>query len=132
MLPWDSQAGRTRGEHGGRMLETVATFDNLVAADMAKNMLIARGIDAVIEDAETAAMFWHLSNAIGGIKLRARTEDAERARDALDGFDGVRPIAEDDAIAATPATAKQLAAQEVPEPFDEETPTDKTLDRAFR
>lgn len=112
------------------MWETVATFDNPLVAEMAKNMLTSRGIEAMLEDGETVAVAWQLSNALGGIKLRVRREDADQARDALDGFGAGEKVA-DDAIASRPDLARQLAAADVPEPFDD-TPTDRAVDRAFK
>jgi hypothetical protein len=46
---------------------------------MAADSLRAAGIDAALADAETVSMDWLLSNAIGGIKVQVREEDAERA-----------------------------------------------------
>ena len=66
-------------------LTTVATFDLAPKAELARNVLAAAGIPAVIADAEIVAMDWLISNAVGGIKLQVREEDAERAAEMLAG-----------------------------------------------
>jgi hypothetical protein len=66
-------------------LTTVATFDLAAKAEMARNVLEGAGIQAVIADSEIVAMDWLISNAVGGIKVQVREEDAERAATVLDG-----------------------------------------------
>ena len=60
-------------------LVTVATFDNLVEAHMARNCLEAAGLKSFLMDEETVGMAWHLSNALGGVKLQVGEEDADEA-----------------------------------------------------
>ena len=48
-------------------LVTVATFDQVVQAQMAADALRAAGIDAVVTDAEVVSMDWLLGQAVGGI-----------------------------------------------------------------
>ena len=67
----------------GRRLTTVAAFDEPVRANLARNVLEAAGIPVIISDSEIVAMDWLLSNAVGGIKVQVREEDAERAAAAL-------------------------------------------------
>jgi hypothetical protein len=67
----------------GTKLVTVATFDQVVQAQMAADALRAAGIDTMVADAETVSMDWLLSTAIGGIKVQVREEDAERAVEEL-------------------------------------------------
>jgi hypothetical protein len=59
-------------------LVTIATFDNTVKANLARNQLAA-GIRATLVDEHTVGMNWAWSNAIGGIKLIVREEDYEDA-----------------------------------------------------
>jgi hypothetical protein len=88
------------GSNMGTRLVTVATFDQVVQARMAADALRAGGIDAAVADAETVSMDWLLSNAIGGIKVQVRDEDADQAVAELsrtfgeggEGF-GARPAA---------------------------------------
>jgi hypothetical protein len=60
-------------------LQTIASFDALPQAQIARDALIRAGIQAVLTDQETVSLFWHLSNAIGGIKVQVLEENAERA-----------------------------------------------------
>lgn len=60
-------------------LTTVAAFDLPAKAEFAKIVLADAGIPAVVTDAQIVAMDWLLSNAVGGIKVQVRVEDAERA-----------------------------------------------------
>lgn len=60
-------------------LTTVAAFDLPAKAEFAKIVLEDAGIPAVVTDVEIVAMDWLLSNAVGGIKVQVRVEDAERA-----------------------------------------------------
>jgi hypothetical protein len=59
-------------------LVTIATFDNTVKANLARNQLAA-GIRATLVDEHTVGLNWTLSNAIGGVKLIVREEDYEDA-----------------------------------------------------
>lgn len=63
----------------GTRLVTVATFDQVVQAQMAADALRAAGIDAAVSDAELVSMDWLLGQAVGGIKVQVRDEDADRA-----------------------------------------------------
>ncbi len=63
----------------GTKLVTIATFDQVVMAQMAADALRAGGIDAVVTDAEVVSMDWLLGQAVGGIKVQVRDDDAERA-----------------------------------------------------
>ena len=60
-------------------LATVATFGCPVEANLARNRLEAAGIKAFLADEETVGMVWHLTNALGGIKLQVGDRDAEEA-----------------------------------------------------
>jgi hypothetical protein len=63
-------------------LVTVATFDSLTQAELARSVLDAEGIRSFLIDAETVNMGWYISGAVGGIKLQVAKSDflpAERA-----------------------------------------------------
>jgi Putative prokaryotic signal transducing protein len=60
-------------------LVTIASFDTIPQAHLARNELESAGIRAVITDEETTGMLWHFANALGGAKVQVRDEDAERA-----------------------------------------------------
>lgn len=60
---------------------TIATYVFPWEAQLAKARLESEGIDAVVADENAAGIYG--ANAIGGIKLRAREEDAGRAADLL-------------------------------------------------
>lgn len=67
----------------GRLI-TLETYDNAMQATLAKNYLEAAGIRCSLADEYSVSNLWHLSNAIGGIKLQVAEEDLERASDLLD------------------------------------------------
>ena len=67
------------GSNMGTRLVTVATFDQVAQAQMAADAIRAAGIGAVVADAEVVSMDWLLGQAVGGIKVQVRGEDAERA-----------------------------------------------------
>ncbi len=60
-------------------LVTVATFQDSVAADLARNFLEHEGVACVLIDDTTVATDWMLSAAIGGVKLQVAALNAERA-----------------------------------------------------
>jgi hypothetical protein len=51
----------------------------LPEALLAKSILESAGIEAFLGDQNIVRMDWFLSNALGGVKLRVREEDAEDA-----------------------------------------------------
>ena len=52
----------------GRLV-TIESFQNAMEARLYQQQLEAVGIRCVIADEHAVSMFWHLSGAIGGIKL---------------------------------------------------------------
>ena len=48
----------------GTKLVTIATFDQVVMAQMAADALRAGGIDAIVTDAEVVSMDWLLGQAV--------------------------------------------------------------------
>jgi hypothetical protein len=82
----------------------VARFTGLAEAQVALATLTSEGIDARLDGDQLVGVAWHLSNAIGGIRLLVRNEDLQRARDALKPpeviFDREEERSEADALAA--------------------------------
>jgi len=58
---------------------TVATYDEVYKAELAKTALEEEDIIAVLHDTQIVAADWMMSNAVGGVKLKVREEDGERA-----------------------------------------------------
>jgi len=76
------------------VLRTVATFEY---AHLAKTKLESQGIECFIFDEYTSTMNWLYTNAIGGIKLKVRGEDYERASIILkENVDDINNIDEAD------------------------------------
>jgi tetratricopeptide (TPR) repeat protein len=77
---------------------TIATFSFPTEAYIPKTRLEAEGIPAFVADADTISMNWFFSNALGGVKLQVRVEDAPRAIEILsqeaepEGWDEVDPV----------------------------------------
>jgi hypothetical protein len=61
------------------VLRTVATYEYAHFAHLAKTKLESEGIECFIFDEYTSSINWFYTNAIGGIKLKVRGEDYERA-----------------------------------------------------
>ncbi len=111
--------------------EIVATFDNPVAAEMAKNLLESHGLLAMLADEETVAIAWQLSSAVGGIKLLVPAASLGRAEYLLD-HKAAPPVSDEEiaaAVAASPEIAAELAG--AAEPFDD-TATDREVDRILK
>jgi hypothetical protein len=89
-------------------LITVASFATPLDARLAMNRLEAAGIRAALEGEATSAMAWHLTNAIGGVKLLVMERDCERAMEILDA-------AEDDRDPATEETVDDSRIDETDE-----------------
>jgi hypothetical protein len=72
------------------VLVTVATFPEAIEAHIFRNRLEAEGIPCVLADEHIVSnQPWH-SIAYGGVKLRVRRQDQERAADIIAGIRGVR------------------------------------------
>jgi hypothetical protein len=67
-----------------RNLVTVRKFRDLPEALLAKGALESVGIECSMADDNLVRLDWFISNFVGGIKLRVRPEDAERATQLLD------------------------------------------------
>ncbi len=64
-------------------LVTIATYSHPTEAYIPKTKLGSEGIWAFVADGDTVAANWLYSNAIGGVKLRVKAEDVERALEIL-------------------------------------------------
>lgn len=103
----------------GTRLVTIATFDLAAQARLAQNALQEAGIQAAVNDETLVAMEWVLSNAVGGIKVQVREEDAERAVVTLEvafGKNGER--------LGTAVDPDQFAAEAEAAPRDPDEPPD--------
>ena len=63
-------------------LKIIAEYGTPEEAHLLRNRLEAAGIQGFLEN-ETTASAWHLSNALGGVKLLVAQEDLEAAREVL-------------------------------------------------
>jgi len=104
-------------------LVTLTHCDQLIAAQLLCGRLDAEGIECFIPDEHVANQTWHLSRAIGGIRVQVRQSDLERAQLVL----------------AEPAVEGAADATEKPKPNgahveDDETigPGDRAAYRAMR
>jgi hypothetical protein len=64
-------------------LVTVAAFVTPGEADLAKNRLEEAGISAHLQDADTVGWLWHMSIAVGGVKVQVAESDAAQALSLL-------------------------------------------------
>jgi Putative prokaryotic signal transducing protein len=62
---------------------TMRQFRDLPEALLAKGSLESAGIQTYLVDDNMIRMDWFISNLLGGIKLKVRSEDAEAAREIL-------------------------------------------------
>ena len=119
------------------VLVTLATFNDTVEANLAKNYLEEAGFPAFLADEETVNMDWLLGNAVGRIKLQVGDRDAEAARTLLSQHGHLEAPA-----AIGPEEIRFESSQAEPEDQEEDqdadefepTPTtrDKNAERAFR
>jgi len=125
----------------GRLI-TLESFTNAMQATLVKNHLEAVGIRCVLADEFMVSNFWHLSGAVGGIKVQVAEEDFERANAVLVDLDQRHR----DATAETdepddfpPATAEDDPPPEEPKPAaddeEDEPPLnarEENVERAYR
>jgi hypothetical protein len=69
-------------------LVTVATFDSLPQAELARSLLDEEGIRSFLADAETVNMAWYISGAVGGVKLQVAKSDFLKAERILNSKRG--------------------------------------------
>lgn len=70
-------------ERASSDLVPVAIFNLLSEAEVARSVLAADGITAVVQDRGLAAVLPSVALSTGGIRLLVASEDAERARALL-------------------------------------------------
>lgn len=98
---------------------TVATFTNSLEANLAKQHLEAGGVRCFLRDESTVDVAWHLSVAVGWIKLQVSPADLDLAKSIL---------------TATALDYPEMADADLPEEDEEIIQVswaDKTADRAF-
>ena len=78
----------------------LASYVSEIEAQIARTRLESEGVYSHIRDAGIVGSNWTLSNAVGGVKLFVKTEDAERARELLNIT--VEPNGEDEGWGACP------------------------------
>lgn len=66
-------------EPESQSLQTIKQFRDLPEALLAKGCLESSGIEALLADDNMVRMDWFISNLIGGIRLKVKTEDTEAA-----------------------------------------------------
>jgi hypothetical protein len=75
------------------VLVTVATFPEAIEAHIFRNRLEAEGIPSVLADENIVSnQPWH-TIAYGGVKLRVRQQDQERAAEIIAGIRGIKTTA---------------------------------------
>src|SRR5215467_668775 len=62
----------------------VGRYRDLAIASVAKSILDSAGIESMLADDSVIRMDWFYSNAVGGIKLLVRADDAAEARELLE------------------------------------------------
>jgi len=67
-----------------RELVPIREFRDLPEAVLAKGLLESAGIECFLADDNIVRMDWFYSNAVGGIKLQVKPEDAEAAIEVLE------------------------------------------------
>ena len=77
-------------------LVTIASFNTPGEANIARNYLDAAGVQAFLPDESAATMAWHLSGAIGGIKLQVADRDVAKAQAFLRADRGELPADDSD------------------------------------
>ncbi|BAY66298.1 hypothetical protein NIES22_64120 [Calothrix brevissima NIES-22] len=59
---------------------TVATYNNSLEANLAKQLLETEGISCYLANESTVDLAWHLTVAVGWIKLQVHEQDAAQAK----------------------------------------------------
>jgi hypothetical protein len=113
----------------GFNMQTIATFSNGIAANLAKGRLEETGIRVYLADEQTVGLAWHLTNAIGGIKLQVADEDVDEARAVL------AEQGDDEPVTGPPAIEENSVVDDADasdEPEITSTLREQTADRALR
>lgn len=74
---------------------TIAVFDHVMEAEIARGRLEAEGIRAFVQDENLVVQNWLYRNAIGGLQLQVASEEADGAMEILNSMkfddEGVDP-----------------------------------------
>ena len=62
---------------------TIATFTDLIDAQLLKARLESADIKCFLADEHTVAVNWLFSNFIGGVKVQIQKEDLEKAKEII-------------------------------------------------
>lgn len=84
------------------MFTIVASYIDPIEAQIARGLLASEGIPAHVGDEQIALANWEWRLAVGGTKLRVRSEHAARAREVLRALDAGEYAIADDAPAVAP------------------------------
>jgi hypothetical protein len=105
-------------------LVTIATFEIAPRAHVARAALEDAGIQVFVADEEIVGMDWMLSNAVGGVKVKVREADAERALAVLDArfASGEPQVSEEELAAEAEAAPREDAESEPREDAESEPP----------
>lgn len=99
----------SEAEYELSQLVTVETFSSPWEAQLARACLEAEGIDAVIADEHFFRLYGALSNALGGVRLQVRPEQAGRAAELLRNRRPVFYVVKEDAVQDEEDTADPVA-----------------------
>lgn len=72
-------------------METVATYPDLISAQLAQSLLQAEGIDSTIPEENIAGIDWQWSTALQGIRLQVASENVDSALELLSTRPGLLP-----------------------------------------
>ncbi|MEO2090923.1 MAG: DUF2007 domain-containing protein [Gemmataceae bacterium] len=104
-------------------LRTVAAFDTVYKADLAKAALEEASIPAVVTDREVVSLDWLGAPAVGGVKVQVAEHHLDRAEDLLnEKFAGdMHPFSEGVSEEELTRQALETAPEDEmpPEPADE-------------
>lgn len=62
-------------------METVASFNRGEDAHLFRSFLASQGIEAYVFDEYVPQLFWHYTQAIGGVRVAVTDEDLEAAKE---------------------------------------------------
>jgi len=72
-------------------METVATYLDLISAQLAQSLLQAEGIGSTIPEENIAGIDWQWSTALQGIRLQVAADDVDSALQLLSNRPGLVP-----------------------------------------
>ncbi|MBD2205858.1 DUF2007 domain-containing protein [Calothrix sp. FACHB-1219] len=103
---------------------TVATYNNSLEANLAKQLLEAEGISCYLANESTVDLAWHLTVAVGWIKLQVHEQDAAQAKFIL----GSSNLEVESAAEGEETTAEDVDDDDI----IQVSWADQTADRAFK